>query len=207
MSFSCYSDDKLPQPWVQPHWESPALAPGPRPRPGRCNLKDEGPGLWGLGDGLRCCSCPAGEARNQLREAQVSSAPPRPESESSEAQGRSTRANRVGPSLEEAECAGRLQGRACGRTRRGLLTLSGEFVHLPCKQIFCQWPLGKTTQSAVHRGFTTHKLPEDLLSPQTRAPSGSELCSEVCRSIWHLALESTWALEVSSKAVFYSHLC
>lgn len=36
-------------------------------------------------------------------------------------------------------------------------------------------------------------------SPQTRALSGSELCSEVSRPIWHLALESTLALEFPPK--------
>lgn len=33
-----------------------------------------------------------------------------------------------------------------------------------------QWPLGKTTQSAVNRGFTTHKLPKDLSVPPTPPP-------------------------------------
>lgn len=42
---------KLLQPWIQPPWEAPALAPGPRPRPGLCNLKDEGRGLLGKGCG------------------------------------------------------------------------------------------------------------------------------------------------------------
>lgn len=28
----------------------------------------------------------------------------------------------------------------------------------PLQTELCQWPLGKTTQSAVNRGFTTHKL-------------------------------------------------
>lgn len=36
-------------------------------------------------------------------------------------------------------------------------------------------------------------------SPQARALSGSELCSEVSRLIWHLALESTLALEFPPK--------
>lgn len=32
----------------------------------------------------------------------------------------------------------------------------------PLQTELCQWPLGKTTQSAVNRGFTTHKLPKAL---------------------------------------------
>lgn len=52
-----------------------------------------------------------------------------------------------------------------GRTRRGP-AYSFRGVCSPLLQTeLCQWPLGKTTQSAVHRGFTTHKLPKDLFSP------------------------------------------
>lgn len=88
-----------------------------------------------FGEGLWCCGCPAEEARKQLREAQVSSAPPRLESEFSEFQVRSKRGQQGWSSTRGGRMCGEAPREGLrGRTRQGLLTLSGEVVHLPCKQ-------------------------------------------------------------------------